>query len=151
MRLSAAGLGYRPRAHIYSAGPGRGIGRRMPARSSPKRGAHRTCIVAGWRGKNRMGVRRNLRNGQGHRRCPASLAEITWSQSRPASHIDCQAALQVWKGKVRCSIAPVKSPKQREERSVLRDRQNLSVAKRPTRGREREPECSNLTNERIRH
>ena len=62
-----------------------------------------------------------------------------------------RAPLQIRQRKVALAVAAVGGPEQREQRRVLRDRQELAVAERPALRGEVERKDANLGNERIGH
>jgi hypothetical protein len=93
-------------------------------------------------------VRRDLALEQRHRLLAAGLAEVVQAQPGPWPGASARA-LQVGKREVRLAVAAVGGAEQREQRGVLRERQELAVAERPALRREVEREDADLGDEWI--
>jgi hypothetical protein len=98
-----------------------------------------------------MRVPRDLALEERHGLAAARLAEIVQGQTRPLAGMHRRTALQVRQREVALAIAAVGGAQQREERRVLRDRQQLAIALGPALGREVEREDADFRNERIGH
>src|SRR5262245_23346422 len=79
-------------------------------------------------------VRRQLSHSQCLALCTTGLAEIIVLQSHALPRTYRNASAQVGESKGGCAIAAVGGAEQRKQRCVLRDRQELSVAQRPSCG-----------------
>src|SRR6185437_4113715 len=98
-----------------------------------------------------MAVRAHLVKGDGHRFYAQSFSHHIIGKSRPLSHTDRHATLQVGECEIGRAVAAILRPEQREQCSVLRDRQNLTVAYGPANRREIEAEAANLAKKLIGH
>src|SRR5438105_9038713 len=79
------------------------------------------------------------------------LAAPLFSQGVTLTHVDRHVPAQVWQREVYTPIAPESRAEKREERLILVDRQELSVAHRPTFRREAEAHDSDFGKEWFSH
>src|SRR5437016_6305927 len=94
---------------------------------------------------------RHLRREQRDGIAAAGLAEVAQAQARALARMHWCATLQIGQGEGGLSIAAIGGAKQREQRGVLRDRQNLSVTGCPPGRREVEAKDADLGNKWVRH
>ena len=87
-----------------------------------------------------------LRLGETDLLSAEDFAKKIGGQSSALALTDRHATTQVRQRKGGGAIATVGGPQQREERGVLRDGQELAVAKRPSFGREIEGENADFSN-----
>src|SRR5262245_15156837 len=98
-----------------------------------------------------MGVDGNLTLEERHLLRSAGLPEIVERQPRPLALMDRGVALHVGEGKIGLPIASVGGAQQRKQCRVLRNRQQLPVAKGPAPRGEVEREDTYFGNEWIGH
>src|SRR3954463_2596078 len=98
-----------------------------------------------------MIVRGNLALEQGHSLCAARLAKVVQAQPWPLTWVHRSASLQVGQGEVALAVSAIRGAEQREERGVLRERQELAIAPRPALGCEVEGEDADFSNKRVCH
>src|SRR5687768_14712842 len=94
---------------------------------------------------------RYLRFDQRRRFDAAALAKVVQRESRPLPGMHRRAPLQVGQREGGLAVAAIERAQQREQRRVLGDRHELSVAPRPTRGCEVEAKNPNFSDEGVGH
>lgn len=120
----------RPRSHrIESCICHRRRGRQQIAGNRGRTGISR-------RGIERVAVRRHRGLVDGDRTDPARLAEVVSGQTNSLAHMDRQSGLQIGQRESGLAVAAIGGAKQREQRLILDDRQELTVAQRPAPRRE---------------
>ena len=110
------------------------------------RGAVGVRIGLGGRGVRDMVMLRQLGDRERVRLLAAALAEGV-----PAADVDRRAASKVGQGEVDPAVAAERRSQQREQRLVLVDRQQLTVAQRPSLRGELEPHDPDLGQEWLGH
>src|SRR5215208_1102726 len=98
-----------------------------------------------------MIVRGNLAFEQAHSLRAACFAKVVQTQTRALPWVHRSTSLEVGQSEVALAIPTIGGPEQREERGVLRERQELAVAPGPALGCEVEWKNPDLSDERIGH
>src|SRR3954453_13071602 len=98
-----------------------------------------------------MRGKRNLALEQRDRLRSAAFTEKALRQAGPVSLMHRRATLQVRQRKIALAVAAIEGAEQREQRRVLRDRQQLSIAPLPAFGREVERKNADFGDEGIGH
>src|ERR1043166_4597373 len=98
-----------------------------------------------------MRVGRHLRLEQGDELRATGLAEIMQGKSRALARMHRSVSLHIRQGEGGLAVATVSGPQEREERCVLRDRQELAGTKGPAFGREVERKDSDFSYKWIGH
>jgi len=93
-------------------------------------------------------VKGHLRGEQRDGRRASDFTKNTVGQPRPLAGVERSGPLQVGQSESRLSITAIGCAKNREQGSVLRNRQQLAAAKRPPSRWEVEPKHSNFANKR---
>src|SRR5947209_3582073 len=139
MGLAAAGFGegQRVHRHVIAAGATRRI-ERWAALDPGGPGIIDRAVVgdSSAAGKSIVVVRGHLRFQQGHVLLSAHLAQVTQAEPLALALLHGRVALHVWQGEVALAVASVSGSQQREQRSVLADREKLAITERPAYGRE---------------
>jgi hypothetical protein len=125
-REAAAGYADRLRVH------GRPVGRLGvdPALGQNRAAGPVGLLLSVARGQ-KMVVGRQVAGGERRVLRPTGLAEVVIRETGALARLRRVPAAQVGEGEVRLAVAAVGRAEQREERGVLRDRQDLSVAEGP--------------------
>src|SRR5579872_6771960 len=98
-----------------------------------------------------MRVRRHVAGQQRHVFDPADLTDGELREAQALAPMERYPALKVGQSKGGNAVAAVDRPEQSKKRRVLLDRQDLSVAKRPAKGREVKTEHPDFSEIWTRH
>src|SRR4051794_8223455 len=98
-----------------------------------------------------MTVCGNLAFEQGHSLRAAGFPEVMQTQSRSLPRVHRSTPLQIGQGEVALAVPAIGGAEQREERGVLRERKELTVAPSPASGREIEREDADFSDKGVCH
>src|SRR5262249_17040094 len=110
-------------------------------------GRHRRCACGG--NREAVVVGRDFRVEQGHVLRPCGFAKVIQRQAWSLAGVKRRVALKIRQLEIRSSIAAIGRPEQREQRRILRNREQLASAERPAEGGEVERENPYLGDERV--
>jgi hypothetical protein len=147
VRLVASGGSYRLGSHWHDGGAGAGV---EVATGGPAQGVPGRCTYCSQRHilcHQSMTVPWNFAFQQSHCCRAARFAQVVQRQTGTLTGMHWPIALHIRQRKRRFTVAAVGGAKEGEERGVLRDRQDLPIAKRPALGREVEGKDADFRDE----
>ena len=135
---------------------GEGIGEGASNRIATGNVSHGICLICDVRRRLRIAgggvrMRRHLAGGQGDVFLPGDLARRVAATAGKVAGMHRNAALQVGQRKVCYPVAPVRRPKQRVQRGVLVDAEELPVTESPALGCKRAGKQNDLAEIRFCH